>query len=291
MRALLVAVLLCASLGVQSQPQQKHGAAGAANRGGEDQQNDGRNILVIHQAQRPETRAEKPASKEQQQSGKTKPPISDPNLWIAIFTGVLMVVAIVQAIFFWRQLGFMREGAKDTKKAADAAAASADLARDAFIADHRPWVNIESVVPKGAIGMEGADDKGSGIYTLDISVKNVGTSPATCIWTECRMLGDRFPDEDTRKAIVEAMQKPTRSEGITLLPGETTLADGMCDSDDKKDPETTSNLGLMICCVFYAFPFDATKGGRFVSMYRVRKKSLDARDLKIELVPLFGHAE
>lgn len=216
MRRWIAVGLLCVAFVAASQPPapsggphvQKHqGHAGPAQHQPQAGQPSGTTIPAFAQAQAtpeaaPET-AEQKAERKQHAANERRGTAA--NIVIAIFTVVLAFVAAVQAALFLRQLKYMRESLDDT--------------RNAFVVDHRPWVRIDGVAQTGSFGMGGADDK-DGVYSLGVSLTNVGNSPATRICTRCLMVGDKFPNEDKLKSIINRIRPEKPSEGVTLLPGD-----------------------------------------------------------------------
>jgi hypothetical protein len=104
----------------------------------------------------------------------------DPNWWVAVFTGLLAVIAFIQAGFFWRQLRMMRIGLADNKAASDAARDAAKAAQDgaeaallnakAIINTERPWL---------VIGVKQINNTDTGALALFVfTCLNQGNTPA-----------------------------------------------------------------------------------------------------------------
>lgn len=96
------------------------------------------------------------------------------TLFLAILTGLLASVAVVQLCMFWKQLGLMKEGAKDARDVAEAAKASADAAKigaDAVMASERAWVRLTFLPP-------GLKIESKGRVSVSASIKNAGRTPA-----------------------------------------------------------------------------------------------------------------
>jgi hypothetical protein len=79
--------------------------------------------------------------------------IADYTNWLALFTGFLFLVAVLQAAFFWWQLREMGRAGIATRRAAEAAEKSAEtaqqqiaLARNEFFATHRPRIRVKHLL-------------------------------------------------------------------------------------------------------------------------------------------------
>ncbi len=289
MRVWIAVGLLCLSLGAASQPApatRDNVSVNAPKKQPKAEQRASAQVSVPLQSQRNVDAARTARKQEQERQEKmaNERAIADSTVAIAWLTFFLFIVAALQAMLFRKQLRLMRDGAADAKHLAQAAVSSATLARETFIADHRPWLKIDSIEQKGA------DDKDGG-YNFAVSIKNLGSSPAVCIWVNALMVGDHFPNDDQLGSIVEKMRRKAPSPGVTLLPGDARLIDGYCASDSSKNPMDDRNLGVMVCCAYYSFPFDKSKGGHYVSAGRVYKESLNERDLTIRFDHFYGHAE
>lgn len=103
----------------------------------------------------------------------THDPVSFYTFTLAVFTGVLGCVSIIQIRFLTRADGTARI-------AADAAKKSADVAERALVAGRRAWLSIYDlrVVHPTRITEEGAN------IALGFTVKNLGETPATSVWVD-----------------------------------------------------------------------------------------------------------
>jgi hypothetical protein len=88
-------------------------------------------------------------------------------------TVVLILVAAGQLMLFWRQLRLIDESLKPAQVAAEAAKASADLAREEFVSSHRPQLVVRRVQARfrPAINEHG----------INLVIANIGSSIATNI--------------------------------------------------------------------------------------------------------------
>ncbi len=203
---------------------------------------------------------------------------------------------LLVAIFTWRLVATTNKlwtsGEKQMKvtaESANQAKLAAQIAETAFVSNQRPWVKINHITQRGGVGLAGADDK-DGSYNLNVEVKNVGNSPAVCIWANAKMVGDRFPTDAELTVVVESLRRKAPIRGITLVPTDSTTVVVSCPPD--KDPVKNVDLGLVVCCVFYTFPFKSTQSeGKFVTVHRVSKNSLVGRNLKFDLSICYADAD
>lgn len=73
---------------------------------------------------------------------------SSTDWWLVAFTGILMGVGIIQLVAMFRQAGYMREGLRETKRAADAANTSANAATQAVKNAWDALLTLERAVVK-----------------------------------------------------------------------------------------------------------------------------------------------
>lgn len=85
---------------------------------------------------------------------------TQPDVWMAIFSGFLVVVAVLQWWAIHKQAEYMRGALEETRKAADAAKSSAETAEKALRIAHRPLVGFStcSILAAGEISMELKND-------------------------------------------------------------------------------------------------------------------------------------
>jgi hypothetical protein len=146
------------------------------------------------------------------------------NGFIAVFTFILAIVAVLQYRAMRRQADYMREGLIETRKAADAATASADAARvSASIAiaaaeqADRPWLNVK-VHMTGPLVI---DSRHGAFMVARLLITNVGRSAAQHAQVIVGAMISR-PDTEGQlevKRIVDAVTN--RTLGEVVLPTET----------------------------------------------------------------------
>lgn len=154
---------------------------------------------------------------------------------VGLFTGALVVVGIVTAVIFWRQLNVMqsqleemRKGAVDTAelaKAAKSSAAAANSANQLNEVGLRPWVDFNVIEPSAGFVVK-RDAVSVGIR---YSLKNVGRLPATMtnVHLEMQPLAYYGPQIDLVNEVlvtdyqVRACKKSEYTTGNTVFPGQT----------------------------------------------------------------------
>jgi hypothetical protein len=147
-----------------------------------------------------------------------KPPSdwgSDPNWWVAIFTGSLVLVTSFQVLLFIWQLRLIRKSADDSKLAAQAAERSATIATNMA----RAWIVTECKFADSLpdITGENKERKSRAVVFL----RNAGKSPAEV--DEMRMVSVVLPTEDGLNATPVYDQgeefKVSAIEGEIIAPG------------------------------------------------------------------------
>jgi hypothetical protein len=115
----------------------------------------------------------------QEGEGKTTP-----DWWLVWFTGGLVILAVVQAVLFGRQLAVMAESQKDTRKAADAAVATVETMRTTAQQQLRAYVGVERSRIEGP--RREALDLGIAPQRLlwKVKLKNTGMTPASDVRSE-----------------------------------------------------------------------------------------------------------
>ena len=104
-----------------------------------------------------------------------------PEFWIAVVAFIALIIAAVQAIFFFEQLQFIRQSLDDTKLAADAARRAADhaeasvlLARETAKRQLRAYVMVDAAEPLEEAGIPQWPQAASYRFVI----KNLGQTPA-----------------------------------------------------------------------------------------------------------------
>jgi hypothetical protein len=209
--------------------------------------------------------------------------IADYTWWLGAFTFALVVVSTFQIFFLTR--------ADETARiAANAARDSADAAREAFVADHRPWISIE---PRGG-GDLTYDGNGNARFTAKFVLRNHGNSPAMRVRVFPKMLanGPRYSEAIEQRKLCEPIrgipdEVPLFTEH-TLFPGQIIPYDvGLmiaCDeiktSMQPAQEEATVFWPSIVGCVSYEFAFQK---GRHLTEFRlhVRRRNLVAPNLPL----------
>jgi hypothetical protein len=92
--------------------------------------------------------------------------------WLAAFTALVFTVAILQVGMFAWQLILIKRGTRDATKAANAALLSAQVARNEFIATHRPRLRVY------AFDTEDRDLVHDKPIVVLLQTQNIGDTPA-----------------------------------------------------------------------------------------------------------------
>jgi hypothetical protein len=92
--------------------------------------------------------------------------------WMVGLTSLIVIVAAIQASFFWHQLRLIEKGMVDSTKAADAATRSAEVAADS----ERAWIITKVEFSSGLPDIAGQG--GPVTSAMVVSLENAGRSPA-----------------------------------------------------------------------------------------------------------------
>jgi hypothetical protein len=177
--------------------------------------------------------------------------------WLAIFSGLLVAVSIVQIWLLIRAEG-------PATQAAQAAARSANVASAALVASNRPWIKI-SVASVGPITY---NENGAN-FEITYALKNVGKSPALGVymlpWITFPILGPGAPPFDPRAELMAHIaQVRGRDAGFlsyTVFPGEDPLYQRIIVSISKPDIARATKdfkliLPTIICVARYSTQLD-----------------------------------
>ncbi len=178
---------------------------------------------------------------------------SDPG--VTFVTAALVIVGIGQAILFFVQLRYMRDGVRDAKVAADAAEKTAHAAIEA----NRPWIRIRSIRTDRISFF----DWGASI-TTDIELENVGNSPAIGVQIATRMFPvyDKTNVATMRRDILNRARELPNAGGVTVFPKDIQVHPFIA-SVRRKEMDEGANIDSngvrfnVLCvtgCVDYRFP-------------------------------------
>lgn len=167
------------------------GKAGDANHGPKAEQRGTKESplfvegLITAKPSEQETARETRESKEKSANENLSIRLSGLN---ALFTGFLMLIALVQAYLFLRQLGYMRVSLRDTKIAAEAA----KISSEAVMLAERAYLKV--VFSKEGLQWKWTRRDAPSGFEIDLSVKNFGRTPASV--TDIRLGCSRREHED-----------------------------------------------------------------------------------------------
>ncbi len=130
------------------------------------------------------------------------------NLSLALFTGVLAVVGVLQWIALHRQAGHLRHGLNIAQKSAEAARLSAQ----AIINSERPWIITRVLLREVKVPTKGNDVHSVVAKKfLTFTISNIGKTPAQIVsvfsghkYTDC---GEQLPDLPDYSAEVSLEQQ------------------------------------------------------------------------------------
>ncbi len=135
--------------------------------------------------------------------------IADYTWWLAVLTGGLVFAGIIQFGFLIRSDNTARLAANAAERAADATAASVDLARDTAKRQLRAYVTVNGVIRTKDPG----DLNGQGFAVL-VDIKNSGQTPARDSLQWARIEIQEFPL--TTHLPIHCLENPTKG----ILPPE-----------------------------------------------------------------------
>lgn len=134
--------------------------------------------LIVETVEGPNDAAERDSAAKHREQEATN------SRFTMIFTGAMVIIAVLQAFLFLIQLKLMRKSLVDTTIAAKAAEAAAKLARDEFTASHRPRLIVRREELRFTPEHQG----------INLVIANVGDTPATRITADVNIkilpLGD-----------------------------------------------------------------------------------------------------
>jgi len=295
MRVIAVALLLvwtCAysqgpppSSGKQGQPPE----AEATKRKGEaerDQRGTERAPLVIKglpPAEKTKAESDREAKEREEKAANERSMVTYSGT-VALFTVLLFLIAGIQAAMFAVQLSFMKRSLRESetaasaaKSSADAAVKTADLARDQFITDQRPWVTLDAA-PKTALAYDSAGWAAGVRWHITVACRahNIGKTPATrvavhgnilpfCIsamkMADGKPVGPIIPGTEVKGeleaicAFQEHMHEVNMGFGEVVFPGENRGVNFTLNGNpDKFDPSKLGSYSgqfIVFLCVTY----------------------------------------
>lgn len=163
---------------------------------------------------------QKPDASEGSEKNKSDRELAGYTLWLAIFTGVLVVVSTAQGYFLFRQARHLKKHGVELHNLANAASDNAKAARDAAEAtlkqaEHietteRAWLIVNYVNEKG----KNLEDKQ--VLELHWAIKNVGGTPAILLETKARFHVINIYPSLPEDPVAELSQVPDYGEPIII---------------------------------------------------------------------------
>jgi hypothetical protein len=191
---------------------------------------------------------------------------------LALFTFVLVLVGIGQALFLYRTDQGTHKAADAAKESADAAKIAASVAEKTLIASQRAWIRIDEI---GLGGGGLAFDKNGASVSISFKITNVGNSPAINVSPHARLVvlksGGPFALQEQQRLCCELRRNPF-GLGFTLFPAESfpsnmglgawSLGVNVSGEEVEKGIPTSADGKHVVLSVFgcidYTFPADPT---------------------------------
>jgi hypothetical protein len=145
---------------------------------------------------------------------------SSPDWWIRLLTAVIAAATVMQAYIYWRQKALMRDALAETKKAADAAKASAD----ALMNSERAWLVARPV------------EIAPNIYTLPNAGQVMRNAFACRIWNAGK----------TPAKLMRSAMKYVRVKSLSDLPVATIDPAASIDGGTLVPTEASAQMGLVL---------------------------------------------
>lgn len=139
---------------------------------------------------------------------------------LTIFTGLLAVISGIQIGFLIQADKMARRSFIATRRSADAAKKSANVARDTLIVNNRPWVAVGITIGSDLT----YDQQGDARVVIVFTLKNVGNSPAANVTVHAEIVpvfGDPIPFQKELSDRAKLRPVGLNIDGVTLFPGET----------------------------------------------------------------------
>jgi hypothetical protein len=169
--------------------------------------------------------------------------------------------------------------AKEAQRTSDAAIEANNFNRQAFIAEHRPWLKVDI-----RIAAPLKWNRGGGNFIFDIVITNVGRTPALQAFPHLKIIlaANGVQPDKTQAALAERTRLTESVVAYTIFPGETIIPKhGISVSDHavksniaalhNGNPSNDSILPYLIGCVDYKSPADSRHQTGFIyEIYRHR---------------------
>lgn len=139
-------------------------------------------------------------------------------LWANIASSVNVVAALAAFVLLIQTLRVTQDTLVVSQRAGEETRRQADIAQEALIASSRPWIMLTDVKPSSLA----SDDEAGISFQINLSVKNVGHSPAQNVSVSSRLLIIDF-DPPADQAMVSVCQDAR--EGPFVIPGQVLFPD------------------------------------------------------------------
>lgn len=201
--------------------------------------------------------------------------------WLTVFTAILALATIGLGV---ATLGLYLTGETQielTRKSADAAEKSADVAKTTLVATHRAWLKLGVSLNGDQIKFE---ENGSVTASISFEIENVGNAPALHVSCHAWMLAYMHNDllgEQKRKC--DEVRNGPISLGFTLFPGEKfplvagfgrfSIGINLAAEEVRRAQAIINTLMLYVAgCVDYTFPSDVKSHHQTGFLCEIRKQ-------------------
>ena len=207
---------------------------------------------------------------------------SSPNWWIAAFTGVLALAALVQLFVYGRQARYMRAGLKLTRQAADAATKGAGVAESSLKVVQRAWLAVLFDQP--------FQPTVAAVTPFSFTVKNTGNTVAMLKQKKInakRWQVSVIPDRQLEPKPMEAL--PTIA---VIFPGDKLTLDGLVDIPFTQADVDTAVSAPLLFDVYGFVAYDDVFGIRHITRFcQVYNSHTGGFDFPNEAQPGYNDAD
>ncbi len=194
--------------------------------------------------------------KQGRDTSNSKEDPSSTDWWIAAFTGVLAIAALVQLFVYGRQARYMRDGLKLTRQAADAASKGAGVAESSLKVVQRAWLAVLFDQP--------FQPKAGAHNPIYYSVKNTGHTVA--------LLKDRKLNAMPWNGFIPKRELAPKPTGIlptiaAIFPGDKFRMEGLVDINFTQQMIDNTTTGRFIFDVYGYIAYDDAFGNRHITRF------------------------
>lgn len=202
---------------------------------------------------------------------------SSTNWWIAAFTGVLALAALMQLFVYGRQARYMRDGLKLTRQAADAASKGAGVAESSLKVVQRAWLAVVFDQP--------FQPQARPVTPIYFTVKNTGNTVA--MLKQKKINAKRWEVSVIPDRQLEPKPSGVLSTIAVIFPGDKLMLDGLVDIPFTQTDIDSAITAPLLFDVYGYVAYDDVFGirhiTRFCQAYNSRTGGFDfPRETQIE---------